>query len=102
MPYRIMFSRQADEHLASLSAHRRSRLLDAIEIQLLHQPTTATRNRKPMLPGRHPFVAPWELRVGDMRVYYDVEDEPAPLVLVAAIAVKVHQVLYFGGRPIEQ
>jgi hypothetical protein len=43
-----------------------------------------TRNRKPMRPGTMPFVAHWELRVDEMRLYDDVEDEPEAVVLIVA------------------
>ena len=39
----------------------------------------------------------WELRVGDLRVYYDVSDSPDPVVLVLAVGVKVHNIVRIGG-----
>ena len=33
-------------------------------------------------------VAPWELRLGNPRVYYDVETGPDGLVMVWAVGVK--------------
>jgi len=70
--------------------HIRRAIGDAIDEQLAHQPSVATRNRKP-LPGLvAPFehVSPiWELRVGDDRVFYDV-DEGDELVVVRAIRWK--------------
>ena len=70
--------------------HARRIISDAIDDQLAHQPAVATRNRKP-LPG---LVAPfehvppiWELRVGDWRVFYDV-DQRERLVVVRAIRAK--------------
>ena len=58
--YTIRFSDEADEHLDDLTARQRARILDAVEEQLLHEPTKITRNRKPMQPDRTPFIAPWE------------------------------------------
>jgi hypothetical protein len=71
--------------------------LDAVDEQLAHQPTVETRNRKPMRPNP---VAPWELRVGDLRVYYEVSDTPEPVVLIRAIGVKEHNVVRIGGEEI--
>jgi mRNA-degrading endonuclease RelE of RelBE toxin-antitoxin system len=99
--YRIDFTEQADEHIAQLTARRRARLLDAIGMQLLHEPTTETRNRKPMQVDKKPFIAPWELRVDDMGVFYDVQEEPEPVVVVEAVAIKHHNRLTFGGKEIE-
>jgi hypothetical protein len=33
-------------------------------------------------------VAPWELRIGNLRVYYDVEEEPEPVVFIRAVGIK--------------
>jgi len=33
-------------------------------------------------------LAPWELRIGEMRVYYDLEETPKPVVLIRAIGLK--------------
>jgi mRNA-degrading endonuclease RelE of RelBE toxin-antitoxin system len=99
--YRIIFVGQADEHIADLTAHRRARLLDVIEVRLLYEPTVETRNRKPMQADKKPYIAPWELRVDDMRVYYDVEEEPEPLVVISAVGIKRHGRLMIRGKEIE-
>jgi mRNA-degrading endonuclease RelE of RelBE toxin-antitoxin system len=99
--YRIKFAEQADEQIGNLTAHRRARLLDAIETQLLHEPAVETRNRKAMQAHKKPFIAPWELRVDDMRVYYDVQEDPEPVVVISAVAIKDHGRLLFGGKEIE-
>jgi antitoxin (DNA-binding transcriptional repressor) of toxin-antitoxin stability system len=36
-------------------------------------------------------VAPWELRIRDIRVYFDVADDPEPIVTVRAIGMKVRE-----------
>lgn len=88
--FRIRYSGGVAADLAALCSSERSRLLDRIEAQLRDQPTRVARNRKP-LPGLVPpwdHVPPiWELRVGDLRVFYDV-DEPALIVIVRAIRRK--------------
>lgn len=65
---------------------------------MLNQPTTETRNRKPMRPNP---VAPWELRIGNLRVYYEVQDEPAPKVMILAIGIKERNEVLIGGERIE-
>jgi mRNA interferase RelE/StbE len=62
---------------------------------LTHQPTVQTRNRKPL---RSNLLAPWELRVGDLRVYYTVVEGPEPVVAVQAIGVKRRNRVYIGGE----
>jgi len=46
----------------------------------------------------HP-IAPWELRVGDFRVFYDIEDEM--VVKITAIGHKVHSDLFVRGKKVE-
>ena len=73
-----------------LCAPTNARILDKIEEQLTHEPTRETRNKK-MLVGLAPpweHVQPvWELRVGENRVFYDV-DEDASVVIVRAVRYK--------------
>ena len=66
--------------------------------QLVHQPTVETRNRKPMRPNP---VAPWELRIGNLRVYYDVEEEPEPTVFIRAVGIKERNRVRIGKEVIE-
>ena len=60
-------------------------ILDAVDRQLAHEPYKETRNRKPMRPNP---VAPWELRIGSLRVYYEAHEKPEPTVFILAIGVK--------------
>jgi len=46
-------------------------------------------------------VAPWELRIGVLRVYYDVEEEPASVVYVRAVGVKQRNQVRIGREVIE-
>jgi hypothetical protein len=56
------------------------------------------RNRK--LLRANP-VAPWELRIGDLRVYFDVAEEPSPVVTVRAVGVKVRNRVLIGGQEVD-
>ena len=88
--FKIAYAEDVADDLASLRAHTRTRILDKIEAQLLHQPTRQARNRK-LLPGLKPpweHLEPvWELRVGELRVFYDV-DESAGMVKIRAVRHK--------------
>ena len=99
--YAIRFADEASDHLATLTARQRATLLDSTERQLSHQPTVETRHRKRMRPGKEGFVAPWELRVGDLRLYYEVHENPQRLVVVVAVGVKVRNRLRVAGREYE-
>lgn len=46
-------------------------------------------------------LAPWKLRVGNFRVFYDVIQHPEPCVCIRAIGVKEHNVLRIGKEVIQ-
>lgn len=64
----------------------------------MHQPTVETRNRKPMRPNP---LAPWELRIGKLRVYFDIEEEPEAMVYIRAVGIKEGNRVRIGGKAIE-
>jgi hypothetical protein len=46
-------------------------------------------------------VAPWELRIGNLRVYYDVEAEPEPVVFIRAVGIKERERVRIGREVID-
>lgn len=96
--YIIEYSPEAEEHLKQLTARQRRMVIDTVDRQLPHEPTTETRNRKPMRPNP---IAPWELRIGSLRVYYDVHEEPEPKVSVLAVGIKVGSLVRIGREIVE-
>ncbi len=88
--YAIKYADSVARDLAGLRAFDRKRILDQIDEQLSYEPTRRTRNRK-IIPGLKPpweYEEPvWELRIGDYRAFYDV-DEAAQQVTVRAIRLK--------------
>ncbi len=94
MSYEIEFSEDAERQLAEFSSRDRKTLLDSIETQLSHEPTTPTKHRKLLRPNP---VAAWELRVGDFRVFYNVEQQHI-LVIVVAVGRKDHNQLVIDGK----
>jgi mRNA-degrading endonuclease RelE of RelBE toxin-antitoxin system len=98
LAYTIEYSLDTLDHLRALTTQQRSTVLEAVDIQLTHQPTVETRNRKPMRPNP---LAPWELRIGILRVYYDVEEGPEPRVLIRAVGVKERNRVRIGRKEFE-
>jgi mRNA-degrading endonuclease RelE of RelBE toxin-antitoxin system len=96
--YRIEYTPEASEHLGALSAYQQALVLDRVEKQLRHQPTIATRNRK--LLRANPIAA-WELRVGSLRVYFDVDELPDRVVTVRAVGLKVRERVIIGAHEVE-
>lgn len=98
MPYEVQYSPDTIPHLRALTARQRTLVFHAVEEQLVHQPTLETRNRKPMRPNP---LAPWELRVEECRVYYDVTEEPERIVTILAVGVKHRSRVVIGGEEME-
>ena len=98
MAYRIEYSPETDEHLRFLTARQRKIVFDAVDEQLALQPGIETRNRKPMRPNP---VAPWELRIGALRVYFEIAQEPDNVVTILAVGVKDRTRVLIGGKEIE-
>lgn len=97
MAYRIQFTKSAEKHFADLTARQQAIVLNAIKVQLRHEPTRETRNRKPLRPNP---LAPWELRVGFMRVFYEVDALESDLVNILAIGIKKGNQLIVSGKEI--
>ena len=88
--YEIEYAEGVADDLANLRAYERARILDSIEAQLVHEPARQTRNKKILVglvpPWEH--VEPiWQLRVGQYRVFYDVDEETS-VVIIRAIRRK--------------
>ena len=98
MPFVIEYSPETEGHLRALTARQRATVFDSVDRQLGDQPLTETRNRKPMRPNA---VAPWELRIGDLRVYYDAEESPVPKVYIRAIGIKKRSRILIAGEEIQ-
>lgn len=97
MAHEIEITDDADRHLKELEAGERSAVLLAIYDQLSHAPGEVTRNRKRMRPNP---IAPWVLRVGRLRVYYEV-NEPELLVTVRAVGIKERTRVTIGGLEVD-
>jgi mRNA-degrading endonuclease RelE of RelBE toxin-antitoxin system len=92
--YDIQLSEQAVEDLESFRKYDQVIIYQEMDVQLTSEPDTETKKRKPLRPGH---VAEWELRIGDIRVFYDV-DQKASLVKVARLGYKKRNRLFFRGE----
>ena len=97
MVFRIDYSRRAIANLSEFTAFQQRVIADAVDDQLEHEPMKPTRNRKPL---RENSLAPWELRVGEVRVFYDVTLDQE-LVEIVAIGRKVHNRLFIGTEEVQ-
>lgn len=81
--FKITITAEAESHFNLLSAREQRLLRAAIHARLVHQPMVETRALQKLRPN--PF-AQFELRVGDLRVLYNVEQTE---VVILAIGRKV-------------
>ncbi|MFN7919411.1 MAG: hypothetical protein U0Q16_04900 [Bryobacteraceae bacterium] len=98
MAYELRFAAATKEHFNALTAPERATVFEAIERQLLFEPLVETRNRKPLRPNP---IAPWELRIGDLRVFYEVEAGGEPVVRILVIGKKIRNSLIVGGQELK-
>lgn len=97
MPYRIEYGPETEKHFEQLTAHDCARVLEMVTRQLLYQPTVETLSRKRMRPNP---LAPWELRIGELRVYFSVE-QPERVVKIRAVGIKKQgNRLFIGGEEV--
>ncbi len=100
-PFTIIYAPITKQHLRSIEPKYFPLIRDTIQEQLAFEPTTETRNRKPL---KRPvlFAATWEIRFGPnnrFRVFYDV-DRLEALVSILAIGIKERNVIIIGGEEI--
>jgi mRNA-degrading endonuclease RelE of RelBE toxin-antitoxin system len=86
----IRYEEAAAHDLRTVRVHEAQRIVDEVEAQLTREPMKSSR-RKKLLEGLVPpwdAVRPvWQLRIGDFRVFSDV-DEDRRTVIVRAIRRK--------------
>jgi mRNA-degrading endonuclease RelE of RelBE toxin-antitoxin system len=79
MTFQTTITADAESQWQALSARQQRLLEAAIQTRLIYQPTTPTKAVKKLRPN--PF-AEFELRVGDLRVLYNVEGAEVVLLIV--------------------
>jgi mRNA-degrading endonuclease RelE of RelBE toxin-antitoxin system len=92
MPYEIRYSSEAIDQLKGLRAFDRTAILDQIEQVLAVNPMTESKARVKRL--REPAPTQYRLRVGEFRVFYDVEQDT---VLIIQILSKQDSLDFLGG-----
>ena len=80
MRYELILSPEALQDLRYLRANLRAEVRDALERHLCSQPAKASRSRIKRLRG---LSRPqYRLRVGDVRVYYDIEGSQVHILAI--------------------
>ena len=84
MRYEIVLAPGAVEDLKSLRSNIRPPVKDAIETHLRHEPTKLSRSRIKRLQSLE--QPQYRLRVGDVRVFYDVTGKRVEILAIVAKA----------------
>ena len=80
MPYAIILAPEAVDDFKRLTANVRTTVRAALETHLRHEPGKTSRSRIKRLQGlRRPQ---YRLRVGDVRVFYDVSDTTVEILAI--------------------
>jgi mRNA-degrading endonuclease RelE of RelBE toxin-antitoxin system len=79
MPFDITITEAALGHLASLTTRERRELEAAIRARLVHQPTQLSKAIKLLRPNP---VGRYELRVGDLRAIYNVDENTVSITVI--------------------
>ena len=101
-PFSLIYDPEVADHLRCIERKHHPLIHNAIEEQLLFEPESETRNRKP-LQQPAAFGATWELRFGPgnhFRVLYVVAPERQE-VQILAIGVKDRNRLIIGGEEVK-
>jgi mRNA-degrading endonuclease RelE of RelBE toxin-antitoxin system len=82
MPFAIVLAPEAVEDLKRLKANIRADIRTALETHLRHEPKKISRSRVKRLRGlRKPQ---YRLRVGDLRIFYDVTETTVEVLAIVA------------------
>jgi len=82
MPFAVVLAPEAVEDLRRLTANVRAVVRTALETHLRHEPEKTNRSRIKRLRGLH--RPQYRLRVGEIRVFYDVSGTTVEVLAVVA------------------
>jgi mRNA-degrading endonuclease RelE of RelBE toxin-antitoxin system len=94
--FEVILVPSAEGDLTYYPKRQQTMLLDAMELYLEIDPEVESRRRKRL---RDNPLAPWELRVADRRIFYEVTGSRQ--VMILAIGNKVHNDLFIRGKRVQ-
>ena len=94
MPFEIVLAPEAVEDLRALKANLRAAVRRALGAHLRHEPAKTSRSRIKRLRGlRRPQ---YRLRVGEVRVFYDITGETVEILAIVAKSEAESWLAQFG------
>jgi mRNA-degrading endonuclease RelE of RelBE toxin-antitoxin system len=95
MPFAIVLAPEAVEDLNRLKANVRADARAALEVHLRHEPKKVSRSRIKRLRGlRKPQ---YRLRVGDVRIFYDVTETTVEILAIVTKSEAQAWLAMFGN-----
>ena len=100
IPFRVILSDRAEEDLKFFEAFEQRMILDEIQEALSEDAHLENQRRKKLEPNP---LAPWELKVGDFRVFYSwtMSAHDSGSVEVVAIGKKDHNELRIRDQTVD-
>jgi mRNA-degrading endonuclease RelE of RelBE toxin-antitoxin system len=96
MRFEIFLAPEAIKDLRALKASMRSTVRDALETHLRYEPTKTSRSRIKRLRG---LAQPqYRLRIGEIRVFYDVSAESVEILAIVPKSEAAKWLEQFGSR----
>ena len=96
MPFQVTLTPSAEADLDYFKRFEQRVIVNAAKRYLRNDADVESRHRKKLRPNP---LAPWELRSGKYRVFYEVVDATA--VKILAIGYKEHNDLFIRGQRVE-
>jgi mRNA interferase RelE/StbE len=93
--FEIVLAPEAVEDLHALKAHLRCAVREALEKHLRHEATRTSRSRIRRLRGLS--KPQYRLRVGDVRVFYDVSESTVEVLAIVLKAEAASWLIQFGS-----
>jgi mRNA-degrading endonuclease RelE of RelBE toxin-antitoxin system len=94
MRFEVEFTPEAIDDMRRLRKRERRAVFQGIEGQFRHEPLHETRNRRRLRPNQ---LAEWELRLGRLRVFFDI-DQARRLIKIEAVGYKKGSRLFVHGE----
>ena len=96
MQFQIIFTPSAETDLDFFKVSEQRSIVDAIRLHLQIDANAPSKRRKQLAEN---LIAPWELRVGKYRVFYELEN--GATVKIVAVGYKEHNDLFIRGERVE-
>jgi mRNA interferase RelE/StbE len=96
MPFRVTLTPSAEADLDYLKRYEQRVIVEAVQRYLRNDADVESHHRKQL---RVNPLAPWELRLGKYRVFYELLD--VTTVKIVAIGYKEHNDLFIRGRRVQ-